>query len=413
MTTKQVFSITQMELSKVQAPNITLNEFNYYFNKAINQYINKVYNVYDLNQRTTDDIRVLKSTAFLDPVKSGGSSGSRYKGVQQLYGAVYEAYLPKDYLHLLNCMCIFQVNAAKDCYDPGDFVAIPATRLTADSYGQIMQDVYNEPSARRPYYYIHNQNSQRNQTLLSNPIDSNGNGTDSWPGNIDSTNVFEFPIYGITYKTNTGTSNSSTGTSGTNTEYYRQAFNANKDGFVWKKVTPTFKKDTTTIESVKEGEEVATPDFSNSTVTTYTYIEESDVKKSTGNRANRTVNVSLNDTTETHSVVEKPAGLRLGNSSNVRLEIRYGSDDKVFTLKEIQVDYIKVPQFIRLSYKELHSDTDTSQILEFPDYVNQEIINELVHLLMEHNNDPRLGNNIEMTKSIAQPATQQTQQAQA
>jgi hypothetical protein len=38
-----------MELSKVQAPNITLNEFNYYFNKAINQYINKVYNIYDLN----------------------------------------------------------------------------------------------------------------------------------------------------------------------------------------------------------------------------------------------------------------------------------------------------------------------------------------------------------------------------
>lgn len=404
MTTKQVFSITQMELSKVQAPNITLNEFNYYFNKAINQYINKVYNIYDLNQRTTDDIRVLKSTAFLDPVKSGGSSGSKYKGVQQLYGAVYEAYLPKDYLHLLNCMCIFQVNATKDCYDPGDFVAIPATRLTADSYGQVMQDVYNEPSARRPYYYIHNQNSQRNQTLLSNPIDSNGNGTDSWPGNIDSTSVFEFPIYEV--KSENGTA------------YFRQAFNADKDKFIWKSVTPTFKKDsdgkdTTTIESVKEGAEVSTPNFSNSTVTTYNYITESDVKKSTGNRASRTVNVSLNDTTETHSAVEKPAGLRLGNSSNIRLEIRYGSDDKVFTLKEIQVDYIKVPQFIRLSYKELHSDTDTSQILEFPDYVNQEIINELVHLLMEHNNDPRLGNNIEMTKSIAQPATQQTQQAQA
>ena len=28
------------------------------------------------------------------------------------------------------------------------------------------------------------------------------------------------------------------------------------------------------------------------------------------------------------------------------------------------------------------------------DYVNQEIINELVHLVMERTNDPRLGNNI-------------------
>lgn len=46
-----------------------LYEFNYLFNKAINQYINKVYNVYDINQQTTDDLRVLKSTAFLTPEK--------------------------------------------------------------------------------------------------------------------------------------------------------------------------------------------------------------------------------------------------------------------------------------------------------------------------------------------------------
>jgi len=37
---------------------------------------------------------------------------------------------------------------------------------------------------------------------------------------------------------------------------------------------------------------------------------------------------------------------------------------------------------------------DTSQIMEFPDYVNQEIINELVHLVMVHSNDPRLANDI-------------------
>jgi len=30
---------------------------------------------------------------------------------------------------------------------------------------------------------------------------------------------------------------------------------------------------------------------------------------------------------------------------------------------------------------------DTSQIMEFPDYVCQEIINELVHILMENSTD--------------------------
>jgi hypothetical protein len=34
---------------------------------------------------------------------------------------------------------------------------------------------------------------------------------------------------------------------------------------------------------------------------------------------------------------------------------------------------------------------DTSQIMEFPDYVCQEIINELVHLIMLRTQDPKLG----------------------
>ena len=69
MTARQVFESTLIELSKVQAPALKLYEFNYLFNKAINQYINRVYNKYDLNQQTTDDLRVLKSTAYLTPVK--------------------------------------------------------------------------------------------------------------------------------------------------------------------------------------------------------------------------------------------------------------------------------------------------------------------------------------------------------
>ena len=49
---------------------------NYYFNKAINQYINKRYNIYDVNQQTTDDLRVLKATTMLDPVITTEYDGS-------------------------------------------------------------------------------------------------------------------------------------------------------------------------------------------------------------------------------------------------------------------------------------------------------------------------------------------------
>ena len=128
MTARQVFEATLIELSKIQAPSLKLYEFNYLFNKAINQYINKVYNVYDINQQTTDDLRVLKSTCFLTPHKvnmdkalhnvgennamTGGHSNVGYDGVaksylsrthssiQSLHGATYEVFLPIDYLHM-------------------------------------------------------------------------------------------------------------------------------------------------------------------------------------------------------------------------------------------------------------------------------------------------------------------------
>ena len=187
MTARQVFESTLIELSKVQAPALKLYEFNYLFNKAINQYINKVYNHYDLNQQTTDDLRVLKSTAYLTPVKynkensalhnsteavNANSYLSRaHSSIQSLHGATYEVALPLDYLHLLNCICVFYVAKQKDCWDAGSYIEIPATRLAADTWAQIITDIYNRPSPMRPYYYIHNQNNSiRNDVLPTNPI---------------------------------------------------------------------------------------------------------------------------------------------------------------------------------------------------------------------------------------------------
>jgi len=45
-------------------------------------------------------------------------------------------------------------------------------------------------------------------------------------------------------------------------------------------------------------------------------------------------------------------------------------------------------------------------MMEFPDYVCQEIINELVHLVMENGRDDRLNTNIPVTQTIANPAQQ-------
>ena len=88
------------------------------------------------------------------------------------------------------------------------------------------------------------------------------------------------------------------------------------------------------------------------------------------------------------------------------MEIRYGTN-KTFELKKVFIDYLKTPQHIHLTQKQIDTIEDTSQILEFPDYVCQEILNELVHIIMEHISDPRIQTHPVVSQSIANPAQQQ------
>ena len=319
MTSKQVYEATAIELSKVQAPALKLYEFNYFFNQAIRQFVNKVYNVYDINQQTTDDLRVLKATATLKP-ELAQSTGNN--AIDYLRGATYYVDMPNDYLHLLNCICLYDVNKRKDCWNQGDVMVVGATKLTADSWSSVVDDVYNQPTKKRPYYYIHNQNE------IS--IDENKN--------ISEEN-FKLP---------------------TNPE------------------TDSLHKITVDGETV-----TVTGGFS------------------------RTFNHDLDE----YSTIEKPEGTRHANASRVRVEIRCGRDkSNIFSLSAVQIDYVKAPQFIRLTQEQLDSDEDISQVMEFPDYVNYEIVNELVNLVMRKVNDPSLSAHIQMTQSIARPTGQSQQQ---
>lgn len=356
MTARQVFEGMLTELSKVNAPSLLLEDFNYFFNKAVNQYINKRYNIYDINQQLTDDIRVLKSTAILTPelanmkgyyssVEAGAESylSQAHNPIASLYGATYEVNLPKDYLHILNCICVYHVKKQFKCYDKDSYVQFAAKRLTADSWSSIINDYYNRPLPTRPYYYIHNVNLNNDGTLPTSPFSTGSVGED---GQITWTDGANQPSIITRGHDMNGTY----------------------------KVTST------------DGEEGDNSNFQ------------------------RTVQIGVGE----ESLVERNIATRYGNPSNVRMEIRYGRDNSLFELKQVFIDYIKVPQYIRLTQEQMDLTEDTSQIMEFPDYVCQEIINELVHIVMENTADPRLQSHIPVTQSIANPAQAQAQpQAQA
>lgn len=339
MTSKQIYEATAIELSKVQTPALKLHEFNYFFNQAIRQFVNKVYNVYDVNQQTTDDLRVLKATATLVPTIAE-STGN--KAIDYLRGATYFVDMPNDYLHLLNCICLFDVNKNKECWNEGDVMVVGATKLTADSWSSVVDDVYNQPTKKRPYYYVHNQNDMYFNESNNYKLTARNS---ELPSNSATDQLHDVEIE---YDTQGGLAEVTVNSG------FDRTFNFDAD-------------------------------------------ESGDI---------------ASDGSETFSTIEKPAGSRHANSSRVKVEIRCGRDkSNIFSLSAVQIDYVKAPQFIRLTQEQLDSDEDISQVMEFPDYVNQEIVNELVNLVMRKTNDPSLQAHMQMTQSIARPTGQSQQPA--
>lgn len=406
MTSKQVYEATAIELNKHQAPALKLYEFNYFFNQAIRQFVNKVYNVYDVNQQTTDDLRVLKATATLKPELATPTGNN---AIDYLRGATYFVDMPDDYLHLLNCICLFDVNKKKECWDQGDVMVVGATKLTADSWSSVVDDVYNRPTKKRPYYYIHNHNDIY--------LDSNKELTDrnSWlPTNINS-DIATVPSGNATDDLHIYTVND-IWISVLDAAYSAlQLTDANAKSVLdaASKAASGNSKIKTEISGI-----IAVGLSANQA---YDKLKELNDKfyYSGSSNFSRTFNFDSNgdkiiakDGSETFSTIEKPTGSRHANSSRVKVEIRCGRDkSNVFSLSAVQIDYVKAPQFINLTQEQLDSDEDISQVMEFPDYVNQEIVNELVNLIMRKTNDPSLSTHIQMTQSIARPTGQQQQPA--
>lgn len=148
MTARQAYESILIELNKRKAPSLLIEDFVYFINKAVGQYENKKYTLYDVNQQKTDDLSVLKATAILTPVRS------------TLYNTtvVYEVDLPDDYLHLLNCVLEYNIARPDKCHTVGTKIQQGARRATADMLSQIITNHYFKPSYINPYYYINNVN---------------------------------------------------------------------------------------------------------------------------------------------------------------------------------------------------------------------------------------------------------------
>jgi hypothetical protein len=371
MTSRQIFDYALVELNKREAPSLLLEDYNYFINKAINQYINKMYNAYDVNQQKSDDLRVLKSTAILTPTLNNDY------GTSALFNKVYEVDLPDDYLHILNCVVEYLLESNYKCYNQGSYWQQGAKRLTGDMFSQIINNYYLRPTYKNPYFYINNVNTQNlyptsdtQQSVFKYKIVINCTSVTIGSTIVVSDDTNSVPVITFTLGDEFEEVDSSHYVIPNDIVSINKQLNniCNLNGFI-----------------------------SGNFITLYTNKENLDITK-TGSTAYKTPN---------EVPIMQQGNARYGNSSKVRMEIRYGKDDSVFKLKKVYVDYLKAPQFVRLTPEQVDDVADNSQVLEFPDYVCQEIVNELIKLLMENASDPRLQTHIPINQSIAMPGQEQ------
>ena len=152
MTARELYEYALIECNKLEAPSLLLEDYNYFINKAVQQYINLIYNRYDMNQQSTDDLRVLKTSTIVD-LKPAQQNETGLFTNTDLFGKSYIGELPKDYLHMLNCIVEYNPQKNFKCYEVGDPVQFAARKLTSDMFSGILNNAYMRPMYKRPYYY--------------------------------------------------------------------------------------------------------------------------------------------------------------------------------------------------------------------------------------------------------------------
>ena len=166
MTELELYKYALVEINKLEAPSMLLEDYNYFINKAIQQYVNKAYNKYDMTQQATDDLSALKRTKVLTINKKDS-----YMAMENNF---YYCELPEDYLHVLNCIVTFDSsaendetnkNCKKNLSETKLTQSVLARRLTADQYPSIVLNAYLKPTHRRPYFFI-NQGPNVNKVVM-------------------------------------------------------------------------------------------------------------------------------------------------------------------------------------------------------------------------------------------------------
>ena len=140
-TVRQSYIDILTELVKEEAPTLYLEDFLYYFNKAINEFIKRRYELFEATQQVHDDLRFWKKPYNTNQMEFGldAIDSQRYRHV---LGCVIDVKLTRP-----DSRCDHRVNTTKQ---------YKAVRMSSDIKSGILNNSYLEPTFFRPYFDIVN-----------------------------------------------------------------------------------------------------------------------------------------------------------------------------------------------------------------------------------------------------------------
>lgn len=356
MTALELYNGTLIELNKLNAPTFTVEQFNYFANKSIQAYCDKRYNFYAVNQQLTDDLRVLLSTytvpsddlsntglTVLSLIKSGviTQDTSFIKGVvtdpdlidQVIVGD--QVFFEGD--NRLRLVTEVDLTESSFFFEPhietesGGGDMNPASVLALSTIKSISTGVE---------IYKSNQIFNPKDTLSDNLVLS-----------YDLTNANYYHALAVrTYWEGTKVDVSGTSCSGTNAV---------------RKMYPA-KRLTYDMLTNIENNAYLKPMYRQP----YYLLQDNLLNTGTDQQ-------DLEDLTY--------------YQNTPRVEIHMGQKVTGIDLISVEVDYLKLPEVMVLTEEEVYSNpTDTSQVLEWPDYLNSELISNLVSYFIENVSNPRI-----------------------
>jgi hypothetical protein len=183
MTERGAYEAILTELRKVKAPHVHLEDFNYFINKGIQEFINEEYTRFETVQQTSDALNSITSYVnykfnYTNPLSpsvtiTGNSvinSTSSFLVGSRFNSRYVQVNFPTNYLHLLNCVADVKANFNYKCYPAGYIHSIGAKKYNADSASSAMANAWTKPSFSRPFYKLLDHASTGSLTQADNTV---------------------------------------------------------------------------------------------------------------------------------------------------------------------------------------------------------------------------------------------------